>query len=119
VLKKIMEIATPEKLKELDLTSQKLARWADISAQLQGLAHHYDPTGTVQRIDVFFANPLLAVGRDKKVWLREHLWAWNDFSREPVCFHDSPGAHYTMLSPEHVFVMQRVLRSALRARGML
>ncbi|KAI0121239.1 hypothetical protein BJ170DRAFT_645580 [Xylariales sp. AK1849] len=119
VLSRIMATAPPEKLEELDLDEYKLSRWADISAQLQGLARDYDPTGMVKHIDVFFANPLLAVGRDKQVWLRQHLSAWKNFSSEEVCFHDSPGAHYTMLSPEHVFAMQKVLRSALQSRGIL
>ncbi|KAI1849151.1 hypothetical protein JX266_005112 [Neoarthrinium moseri] len=119
ILDRILALAPPEKMRELDLTREKIARWADISSQLQGLAHRYDPCGTVDHIDVFFANPLLAVGKDKQQWLRQHLHPWNDFAKEPVRFHDSPGAHYTMLSPEHVFQMQKVLRTAFAARGAL
>ncbi|KAK6077079.1 nonribosomal peptide synthetase [Seiridium cupressi] len=118
ILEKILCMVSPEKLAELDLNEEKLVHWADISSQLQGLAHNYDPKGKVQHIDVFYANPLLAVGQDKQKWLREHLHAWNDFSQEDVRFHDSPGAHYTMLDPDHVFVMQKVVRAALRARGI-
>nr|APX44016.1 polyketide synthase [Pestalotiopsis microspora] len=118
VLDKILAIATPAQLAELDLDATKLSRWADISAALQGLAHNYDPVGKVKHIDVFYARPLLAVGKDKEVWLRDHLHPWNDFCEEPAVFHDSPGAHYTMLDADHVSRMQKVLKAALKARGV-
>lgn len=117
IVKRILAIAPPELLETLSLNEEKLIQWADISHSLQGLARTYDPSGTVEHIDVFYANPLLAVGSDKQTWLEQHLHPWSEFSRQPVRFHDSPGAHYTMLSPENVFRMQKVLRSALRARG--
>lgn len=101
------------------MTAAKLERWADISAGLQGLAHHYDPSGSLRSIDAFYARPLLAVGSDKERWLRDHLRPWESFARDgDVRFHDSPGAHYTMLDADHVFEMQRVLRAALKARGV-
>ena len=119
ILAKVLAGVPPARLRALDLTAAKLARWADVSAGLQGLAHHYDPAGAVDSIDVFYARPLLAVGTDKGRWLRDHLRPWEGFAREGgVRFHDSPGAHYTMLDAEHVFEMQKVLRAALKARGV-
>ncbi|KAH6657919.1 hypothetical protein BKA67DRAFT_513155 [Truncatella angustata] len=118
IVDEILAIVPAAKLKELDLSAEKLAHWADVSSKLQGLAHSYDPTGKVQHIDVFYADPLLAVSNDKELWLQQHLHPWNEFCQGPVRFHDSPGAHYTMLNPDHVFVMQKVLRSALKARGV-
>jgi thioesterase domain-containing protein len=118
ILDKILAVAHPDKLIALDLNAEKLSHWADISSRLQGLAHNYDPAGKVHHIDVFYANPLLAVSTNKGLWLREHLHRWDDFCGEPVRFHDSPGAHYTMLDPDHVFAMQKVLRAAFRARGV-
>lgn len=119
IIHKILAAVPPERLVELDLNAEKLAQWADISSRLQGLAHEYDPTGKVQHLDVFYADPLLAVGRDKQTWLENHLERWKDFCLEPVVFHNSPGAHYTMLDPGHVFDMQKVLRAAMRARNVL
>ncbi|KAK7913972.1 hypothetical protein PG985_011675 [Apiospora marii] len=119
ILARILADVPPARLRELDLTAAKLERWADISAGLQGLAHHYNPVGTVRHIDVFYARPLLAVGRDKGRWLRDHLRPWEGFARDGgVRFHDSPGAHYTMLDAGHVFEMQKVLRAALKGRGV-
>ncbi|ORY66982.1 uncharacterized protein BCR38DRAFT_336968 [Pseudomassariella vexata] len=118
-LSKVMKMAPPAKLKELDLTQTKLARWADISSALQGLAHDYRPVGSVACIDVFYAHPLVAVGRDKEAWREKHLSPWQDFSRGEVRFHNSPGAHYTMLGPEQAFDMHKILRSAIRARGVI
>lgn len=119
IVSMIMAIASPAKLADLDLNAEKLKHWADVSSQLQALARDYDPEGKVQHIDVFYANPLVAIGRDKHEWLENHLHDWNHFCQEPVQFHDSPGAHYTMLDPDHVFEMQKVMRAALRARGVL
>ncbi|KAI4595822.1 putative NRPS-like protein biosynthetic cluster [Pestalotiopsis sp. 9143b] len=118
ILRRIVTPAIKWKLDRLDLDATKLARWADVSANLQGLAHTYDPTGKVKHIDVFYAQPLLAVGKDKEVWRRDHLEPWNDFCEEPAKFHDSPGAHYTMLDQEHVLKMQKILKGALGARGV-
>ncbi|KAK7987010.1 non-ribosomal peptide synthase-like protein [Apiospora saccharicola] len=120
ILAKILSNVPAARLRELDMTAAKLERWADISAGLQGLAHHYDPSGTVRSIDIFYARPLLAVGSDKERWLRDHLRPWEEFARDgDVRFHDSPGAHYTMLDADHVFEMQKVLRAALKARGSI
>lgn len=119
ILDEILAIAPRDRLINLDLNAAKLEHWANVSSELQSLAHNYDPVETVQHIDVFYARPLLAIGRDKQKWLNGHLHRWDDFCQEAARFHDSPGAHYTMLDPEHVFEMQKVLRAALRARGIL
>ncbi|KAK8064514.1 acetyl-CoA synthetase-like protein [Apiospora phragmitis] len=110
----------PSRLRALDnLTPAKLARWAEIAASLQGLARRYDPAGAVAHIDVFYAHPLLAVGSDKQRWLCDHLRPWADFARgRDVRFHECAGAHYTMLDADHVFEMQKVLRGALKGRGV-
>ncbi|ETS74724.1 hypothetical protein PFICI_13208 [Pestalotiopsis fici W106-1] len=118
VLNKILTIAPADKLAELDLNATKLAHWADVSASLQGLAHNYDPMGKVKHIDVFYARPLLAVGKDKQMWLRDHLIPWSEFCEEPVRFHNSPGAHYTMLDADHMSGMQKILKKALKARSV-
>ncbi|KAG5954132.1 putative NRPS-like protein biosynthetic cluster [Claviceps cyperi] len=118
VLQKIMTVAPPQRLLELDLTESKLRHWAEVSSQLQGLAHDYDPSGHVSNMDVFYAVPLIAVGRDKEQWLRDHLLAWREYVGD-VKFHDVPGSHYTMMNPENVFALQKSLRAAMKQRGVL
>ncbi|CZT09263.1 probable long-chain-fatty-acid-CoA ligase [Rhynchosporium agropyri] len=118
VLSRIMKVAPKDRLAELDLNAAKLQHWAALSSKLQGLAHDYDPSGRVQRMDVFYAVPLIAVGRDKGKWLEDHLLAWNDFVAD-VEFHDVPGSHYTMMNTENVFELQKSLKAAMTKRGVL
>ncbi|KAG6086856.1 putative NRPS-like protein biosynthetic cluster [Claviceps sp. LM218 group G6] len=118
VLQRIMAIAPSQRLLELDLTESKLRHWAEVSSQLQGLAHDYDPSGHVSTMDVFYAVPLIAVGRDKDQWLRDHLLAWREYVGD-VKFHDVPGSHYTMMNTENVFALQKSLRAAMKQRGVL
>jgi thioesterase domain-containing protein len=119
VLSRIMKVAPKDRLVELDLNEKKLQHWAALSSKLQGLAHNYDPSGVVNCMDVFYAVPLIAVGRDKGKWLEEHLLAWNDFVQSPVQFHDVPGSHYTMMNQENVFELQKSMKAAMAKRGML
>ncbi|CZT10817.1 probable long-chain-fatty-acid-CoA ligase [Rhynchosporium graminicola] len=118
VLSRIMKVAPKDRLAELDLNAAKLQHWAALSSKLQGLAHDYDPSGRVQRMDVFYAVPLIAVGRDKGKWLEDHLLAWNDFVAD-VEFHDVPVSHYTMMNTENVFELQKSLKAAMTKRGVL
>ncbi|KAG6288630.1 putative NRPS-like protein biosynthetic cluster [Claviceps purpurea] len=118
VVQRIMTIAPSQRLLELDLTESKLRHWAEVSSQLQGLAHDYNPSGHVSTMDVFYAVPLIAVGRDKDQWLRDHLLAWREYVGD-VKFHDVPGSHYTMMNPENVFALQKSLRAAMKQRGVL
>ena len=113
-----MEVAPAERLLELDLNEKKIWHWAELSSKLQGLAHDYDPSGHVPTMDVFYAVPLIAVGRNKGKWLEDHLLAWKDFAGD-VKFHDVPGSHYTMMNPENVFALQKSLRAAMKDRGVL
>ncbi|KAF7879793.1 uncharacterized protein EAF02_007963 [Botrytis sinoallii] len=119
VLSRIMKVAPKDRLVELDLNEKKLQHWATLSSKLQGLAHNYDPSGMVERMDVFYAVPLIAVGRDKGKWLEDHLLAWNEFVRTDVEFHDVPGSHYTMMNQENVFELQKSMKAAMAKRNVL
>lgn len=118
VLSRIMKVAPKDRLVELDLNEKKLQHWAALSSKLQGLAHNYDPSGMVERMDVFYAVPLIAVGRDKGKWLEDHLLAWKNFVRD-VEFHDVPGSHYTMMNQENVFELQKSMKAAMAKRNVL
>ncbi|MCJ1311795.1 hypothetical protein MMC25_005468 [Agyrium rufum] len=114
----VMGMASPARLLELGLDEGKLGRWADVALGLQSMAREYEPSGCVKGIDVFYAVPLLAVARSKEEWRANHLSQWSDFSCEPPRFHEVDGAHYTMISPAHVFQFQKKLKAALRERGL-
>ena len=103
---------------ELSLTSEALYNWANLAFALQGIAKEYEPRGTVACMDVFYATPLAAVAQSKKEWLEGPLSKWRDFVREAPRYHEVDGAHYTMISPEHVQRFAKKLKSALQARGL-
>ncbi|RAH78845.1 acetyl-CoA synthetase-like protein [Aspergillus japonicus CBS 114.51] len=108
----------PKRLAELALTRQGLLKWACLAFGLQSMAVEYEPSGSVVGIDCFYCIPLAGVASSKRQWYDEHMVKWKDFARSEPRFHDVAGAHYTMLSPEHVFGFQKTLRRALEERGL-
>lgn len=82
------------------------------------MAVDYTPDGMVHVLDVFHAIPLKVAAQSPDEWVTKHLSKWSDFCWTKPRFHSVGGAHYTMLGPEHVYDFSRVLRAALRARGL-
>ena len=118
VLDFIISKARPERMREMALTKEKLESWASLSHMMHVIAHHYDPSGSVACMDVFYAIPLQAVSKDKQHWLDNHLSKWHDFVRGDVRFTEVDGEHYTMMGPEYVVPFQKKLRHALAERGL-
>ncbi|PKY00339.1 acetyl-CoA synthetase-like protein [Aspergillus campestris IBT 28561] len=115
---KIMENVRPERMIELALSQPALIKWAKLAFAMQSMACDYDPLDSIAGMDVFYCIPLAVVASSKQQWLEEHLSKWSDFTRSEPRFHSVAGAHYTMLSPEHVFGFQKTLRGAMEARGV-
>ncbi|KKZ65478.1 hypothetical protein EMCG_08710 [[Emmonsia] crescens] len=67
------------------------------------MAVNYDPSGSMKCMDVFVADPLSHVAKNKEDWVETRFAAWKEFVRVDVRFHDVQGAHYTMLNLEYVF----------------
>ena len=118
VLDFIISKSPPARMTEMALDKQKLSNWADLAYRMQAIAQNYDPSGMVSNMDVFYAIPLAAVAQNKQQWREQHLSKWSDFVATPPKFHEVQGAHYTMISPTHVFTFQKTLRAALHARGL-
>ncbi|KAH8751349.1 hypothetical protein F5883DRAFT_507432 [Diaporthe sp. PMI_573] len=114
----VIDAADKPRLKSLGLGPDTLARWADVSFGLQRMATEYDPSGQVDCIDVFHCIPLKAVAGSREEWMRDHLIRWADFTREPPRFHSVGGEHYTMIGAGHVEEFVKILREALKARGL-
>lgn len=108
--------ADDSQFEELGLDSGGLMRWVDVAYDLQHLAANYDPSGMVKGMDIFHATPLKAAARSHDVWLKEHLSRWADFLHETPRFHPVGGAHYTMISSDHVESFPQTLMEALKAR---
>ncbi|KAH7095864.1 acyl-protein synthetase [Paraphoma chrysanthemicola] len=117
-LTQVIRVADLARLEELGLRDVDLARWADVAYGLQSMAVNYEPTGMVGSIDVFHAIPLKQVANSRTEWVSEHLSKWRDFTRTEPRFHEVGGAHYTMMSPEHVVNFAAVLKEAMVARGL-
>ena len=117
-LTKLIETANPTRMAELSLTPDSLHDWANLAFALQSIAKEYEPAGRVACMDVFYAIPLAAVAQSKQEWLEGPLSKWRDFVREALKYHEVDGAHYTMISPEHVRRFAMKLKSVLQARGL-
>jgi hypothetical protein len=103
---------------ELGLTEEYYLNWVSIAHNMQGLAVDYEPEGTIKCMDVFVADPLTHIAKDRKSWIANRLAAWSDFVREDVHFHEVDGAHYTMLNAKYVDISRfaQTLRKVLAAR---
>ena len=118
VVTHILQVARPERLAELAISREELERWADLAHQMQYMARNYEPSGSVKSMDIFYAIPLSAVAKSKQEWLENHLSKWESYVGSSPRFHDVDGAHYTMISPEHVKSFHKKFRNALQERGV-
>ena len=114
----IISIADQARWAELSLSREALENWTGLAYGLQSMAKDYDPSGSVQQMDIFYAIPLALVASSKNEWLEKHLSKWDGFVRSEPRFHEVDGAHYTMIGPDHVFSFQKKLRAVLAARGL-
>lgn len=114
-LELIWKLSPPERLVELQLTPQKLDHWVDIAGSLIECGKEYNPSGSVQCVDVFYAIPLRG---SKDDWLNNQLKPWAGFSRGEPSYTDVPGQHYTLMDFDHVPGFQKIFRSRLEARGL-
>jgi hypothetical protein len=64
VIAHVLSKAPADRMAELGLDAAKLTNWADLAYSLQSSAIDYEPTSSVQSMDVFCATPLTTVARD-------------------------------------------------------
>lgn len=82
------------------------------------MGRQYHPQGSIQKMDIFYCDPLTSVCTGKDRWLEEYLGAWNEFCWEPVEFIDCEGEHADMLNPQYVEGFEERFSRALAARGL-
>ncbi|MFJ3644509.1 AMP-binding protein [Streptomyces murinus] len=109
-LSRLIAIAPPERLAELDLDLERFTAWAELADGLTNLGRSYVPSGDTARMSVFYAVPLRGTKQD---WLDNELKRWTDFTREEPRYLDVPGEHYTLMGPRHVAAFQSILRTEL------
>jgi acyl-CoA synthetase (AMP-forming)/AMP-acid ligase II/thioesterase domain-containing protein/acyl carrier protein len=115
---KLLAIADTGRITELGLDERSLSNWANLAYGLQSVATTYEPSGSVNLIDIFHCIPLKMAAKSREDWLNNHLSKWSDFSRTEPRFHSVDGSHYTMIGADHVVVFAKTLRVALRERGV-
>ncbi|WP_217712100.1 non-ribosomal peptide synthetase [Kitasatospora sp. NA04385] len=112
---RLLALAPPARIAELDLDRERFANWADLADRLTDLGRSYRPEGTVRAMTVFHAEPLRGTRAD---WLEKELRRWDDFTEEDTRYVAVPGEHYTLMGPQHVAAFQAILREELdRAMG--
>ncbi|MGW6793995.1 AMP-binding protein [Streptomyces chartreusis] len=106
----LLNLAPPGRLAQLDLDLPRFSAWADLAHGLTSLGRTYHPTGQVQAMTVFCADPLRGTRHD---WVEKELRRWDEHTREPVQYVDVAGEHYTMIGPRHVHTFAALLRAEL------
>ncbi|WP_394850836.1 non-ribosomal peptide synthetase [Pendulispora brunnea] len=106
----ILQLAPPERVAELDLDLPKLQAWSALAHSLVLVAKKYVPTGNVESMTVFYAEPLWGT---KQEWLSDQLKNWDAFTRAPNRYIEVGGEHHTLMDPKHVATFQAVLRAEL------
>lgn len=117
-LNQVLSTMNHDRMGELGLREPDLVRWADLAFGLQSMAVDYDPSGLVDSIDVFHAQPLKVVAATREIWMQDHLSKWSHFSDSPPRFHHVEGTHYTMIDSDHVVSFAKILKLAMKERGL-
>jgi thioesterase domain-containing protein len=114
----VLSVVDRTRMLELGLDESALTSWTHVAYSLQSMAVDYDPSGSIDSMDVFHAIPLKIAAKSKEDWVENHLSKWRDFTRGDVRFHEAEGSHYTMIGPNHVAGFAQILKRALRERGL-
>jgi thioesterase domain-containing protein len=105
----ILQVCSRERLAQLDLTVEKFKGWSSLSHSLVRIGESYVPTGRVQKMHVFYAEPLKGT---REAWLLR-LKDWKRHTRMRGRFIKVRGEHHTLLDPEHVGTLHAVLKTEL------
>jgi thioesterase domain-containing protein len=106
----LMQIASQQRIAELDLDLARFRVWAAVAQSLLTLGRSHCPSGTVESVTVFYADPLCGTKED---WLMNQLKRWDDFTRAPNQYVEVAGGHYTLMDHKHVATFQVVLRTEI------
>ncbi|RDL35285.1 uncharacterized protein BP5553_07216 [Venustampulla echinocandica] len=133
VLDHVMELAPRRRMEELGMDRHKIHNWTCLALGLKKIVWDYDPSGTVNCMDVFWTGPLVGrvPARDEREWFDGFIGKWKDFVRDVgemdgdgggtiagLKFHFVQGTHRTMISPPHVVGFQKLFKQAMLDRGL-
>lgn len=107
-----------DRSKELGLDEAAFEHWTYVAVAhgLSSVGVDYEPSESVQSLDVFHAVPLKAAATSREDWMENHLLHWRSFSKTEPVLHEVNGEDYTMLGPDHVAEFAQSLILAMRQR---
>ncbi|HWM66083.1 MAG TPA: non-ribosomal peptide synthetase [Steroidobacteraceae bacterium] len=106
----ILHLAPAERFAALNLDLTKFQAWAALAYSLVVIGEAYVPSGVVDSVTVFYAEPLRGA---KPEWLDQHLRRWDEFTRAANRYVEAPGEHHSLLGPKHVAGFQALLRAEI------
>ncbi|MDI6682072.1 non-ribosomal peptide synthetase [Leuconostoc suionicum] len=98
-VKYLFDIAPQSRVKELGQNLTSFEKWNDLAYHLAQLGATYSPSGTVNDIRVFYAQPIWG---SQKEYLETMLKQWDNYSNNPVKYIEVPGEHHTIFDREYV-----------------
>lgn len=101
--------APPQRVAELDLELNEFKAVVALSRSLVVLGQSYAPSGSVDAITVFYAQPLQGT---KENWLKD-VKRWENFSRRPNRYVEVEGEHHSVMGKQHVAGFQAILRAEI------
>ncbi len=115
----ILSYTTPAHLRAVATDIQKLSNWAALALNNHAIARDYEPSGKVQRLDVFYAtNPDGFYAGSADEMLENHIGKWKSFVETTPKFHQVAGTHNDMIRPVHVAGFHKTLSEVLKARNL-
>jgi thioesterase domain-containing protein len=114
----ILTIGSKERMHALAIDADRLALISDIAENFRVNVETYEPMGTVDKLDVFVADPPTYAARDRQDWRENKLGAWANFARTDIEFHHCPGIHAKMLNREHMADFARIFKAVMKRRGL-
>lgn len=110
---------SPEFIDQMDITPARLKAFGRVEDCMRLIADSYVPEGKVSSVDIFAADPMPHFGATPKVWKRDVLGEWRNFTvEENVRFHEVQGTHISLIKEPLIEDFQKVLNEALEARGI-
>lgn len=106
----IFALAPKRRLAELGLDLRRFKAWSALALGLSDIGHMHRPSGTVEAVTIFYADPLWGTKAD---YLERELKRWDRFAREANRYIEVGGEHHTMLDVRHVASFQATLRAQI------
>jgi thioesterase domain-containing protein len=114
----ILSISDTERARALAIDAARLALISDIAENFRVNVESYEPVGTVERLDVFVADPPTYAAKNRQDWRENKLGQWTEFARSGCQFHDCLGIHAKMLNREHIADFARLFKAVMKKRGV-